>query len=118
MTLTRTTRLIITVSLGLATSLLCAQTVAPNPAMQKYTVKMVPMDYPAEARQRHLEGRGILAGQVDYETGKVISVRMEKSTGHKILDDAAVRSFRQWQFKPGLIKQFRTPVTYSMASRT
>lgn len=88
-----------------------------NPAMQKYTVQMVPMEYPAEARQRHLEGHGVLVGKVDFETGRVTSVRMEKSTGHKILDAAALRSFRQWQFKPHLIKQFRTPVTYSLANR-
>jgi TonB family protein len=116
MTRARITLLLIAGLLTLGATLLPAQII--NPAMQKYTVKMVPVEYPAEARQRHLEGRGILAGEVDFESGKIISVRMEKSTGHKILDDAALRSFRQWQFKPRLIKQFRTPVTYQMANRT
>jgi TonB family protein len=114
--LTRTTLLPSTSLLMLAVSSLRAQIV--NPAMQNYTVKVVPVEYPAEARQRHLEGRGIVVGAVDFETGKVTLVRMEKSTGHKILDDAALRSFRQWRFKPRLIKQFRTPVTYEMANRT
>ncbi|MEY2565038.1 MAG: hypothetical protein QOH88_3231 [Verrucomicrobiota bacterium] len=41
---------------------------------------------------------------------------MEKSTGHKILDDAALEAFRQWRFKSGTgtIRKFRTPITYNM----
>ena len=118
MILTRTALVIFTVVSAHTASSMCAQAIAPNPAMQRYTVKMVPMEYPTEARRGRLEGRGVLVGEVDFDTGKVTSVRMEKSTGHKILDDAALRSFRQWQFKPRLLKQFRTPVTYSMANRT
>jgi TonB family protein len=51
---------------------------------------------------------------VDIKTGFVTSVRMEKSTGHKILDDAALEAFRQWRIKPGTIRKFRTPITYNM----
>ena len=82
-----------------------------EPSVRRFVVKSVPMDYPAEARQRHVQGKGILVGEVDFETGKVTSVRMEKTTGSKVLDDAALRSFRQWQFKPRLVRQFRTPIT-------
>src|ERR1700694_3644588 len=74
----------------------------------------VPPAYPREARRDHLTGRGILAGQVDIKTGFVTSVRMEKSTGYKILDDAALDAFRRWRFEPGTIRKFRTPITYTM----
>ncbi len=74
----------------------------------------VPPEYPYEARRGHLTGRGILFGQVDAKTGYVTSVRMEKSTGYKILDDAALNAFRQWRFKPGTIRKFRAPIVYAM----
>jgi protein TonB len=82
----------------------------------KVVLHQVPPAYPLEARRSHLSGRGILVGQVDSKTGFVTSVRMEKSTGHKILDDAALEAFRQWRFKSGTgtIRKFRTPITYNM----
>ncbi len=74
----------------------------------------VPVPYPLEARRSHLTGHGILIGEVDMKTGYVTTVRMEKSTGYKILDSAALDAFRQWRFKPGTIRKFRTPITYTM----
>ena len=40
---------------------------------------------------------------------------MEQSTGSRLLDQAALNAFRQWQFKPKTIRQFRTPINYEMA---
>jgi TonB family protein len=71
-------------------------------------------DYPLEARRLHLTGRGIVLGIVDTKTGQLKSVKMEHSTGHAILDDAVLRAFRQWTFRPGTIRQFRIPVMYTM----
>lgn len=82
----------------------------------KVVLYQVPPAYPTAARRAHLTGRGILVGQVDVRTGHVTSVRMEKSIGHKILDDAALNAFRQWRFKPGTIRKFRTPISYTMAN--
>ena len=78
-------------------------------------VRSVPPEYPLRARQQRLEGRGILEAHVDLGTGRVTSAEMIKSTGHKILDDAALTAFCQWRFKPGSVRQFRTPITYKMA---
>lgn len=74
----------------------------------------VPLEYPLAARKGNLKGRGILVGQVDVRTGLVKSVRMERSTGHKILDDAALDAFRRWRFKRGTIRKFRIPISYTM----
>ena len=71
-------------------------------------------DYPLEARRLRLTGRGIVAGIVDPKTGQLKSLKMERSTGHAILDDAVLRAFRQWTFRPGTIREFRIPVTYTM----
>jgi TonB family protein len=78
-------------------------------------VHQVPPEYPYEARRSGITGRGILVGIVDFKTGKVTSVKMEKSTGSRILDQAALSAFSQWQFKPNTIRRFRTPITYEMA---
>lgn len=74
-------------------------------------------DYPLEARRLRLAGRGIVAGIVDRKTGRLKSVKMAQSTGHVILDEAVLRAFRQWKFRPGTIGQFRVPVIYTMVAR-
>ncbi len=89
-----------------------AQTDGPPMAA---VVRSVAPEYPLQARQRRLQGSGILEAKVDFKTGHVTSVQMIKSTGHKILDDAALTAFRQWRFKPGTVRQFRTPIQYEMA---
>jgi len=80
-------------------------------------MRAVAPDYPLDARRRRLQGSGILEAAVDFKTGRVTSVRMVKSTGHKILDDAALAAFRQWRFKPRLLRTFRTPINYTMVNR-
>jgi len=87
-----------------------------NALSMKVVLHQVPPEYPSEARRSRITGHGILAGQVDSKTGNVTAVRMEKSTGNTILDQAAMNAFRQWRFKPGTIREFRTPISYEMAS--
>src|SRR5437016_2884980 len=72
-----------------------------------------PPDYPIEARDRHLIGSGLALLQVDQKTGYVIAGRMLKSTGHVILDNAALSAFKRWRFKPGTIRQIRIPIHYT-----
>jgi TonB family protein len=87
----------------------------PDAFRMDNVVHQVPPEYPYEARRSGITGRGILVGFVDFDTGKVTSVKMEKSTGSRILDQAALSAFRQWEFKPKTILRFRTPITYEMA---
>ena len=98
---------------------ICMATAEPAPPApikdglsRKTIVHQVVPEYPPEARRSRVTGYGILFGQVDYKTGIVKSVRMEKSTGSTILDQAALNAFRQWRFKPGTIRQFRTPILF------
>jgi TonB family protein len=87
----------------------------PDAIRMDIVVHHVPPEYPYEARRSGITGRGILVGIVEFKTGKVTSVKMEKSTGSRVLDQAALGAFGQWQFKPKTIRRFRTPITYEMA---
>ena len=86
-------------------------------AFKGVATQAVAPEYPLEARRRRLQGSGILEAAVDFKTGRVTSVRMVESTGHKILDEAALAAFRQWRFKPRLVRTFRTPINYTMVNR-
>ncbi len=51
------------------------------------------LHYPKEAKQTRLRGNVVLDTQITPQ-GKVLSVDVKTSSGHKLLDDAAVRSVR------------------------
>ena len=70
--------------------------------------------YPTDEHGRHPTGSGVVLMHVDTNTGYVISAEMEKSTGHKILDDAALEAFRKWHFKSGhTSKEVRAPISFT-----
>src|SRR5205823_907679 len=71
-------------------------------------------EYPSAARLQHLTGSGVAVVQVDPRSGQVTSARILESTGHKILDDAALKAFRQWRFKPGTTSEVQVPIRYVM----
>jgi protein TonB len=58
--------------------------------------------YPPEALARELEGTVTLRVLVDVD-GSPLSVEIERSSGHRKLDDAARRQvLRKWKFKPAI----------------
>jgi TonB family protein len=69
-------------------------------------------NYPKDAQGRRPTGNGIVVMEVDKKTGLVKSARMEKSTGNKLLDDAAIQAFSQWRFKPGSVSRIHCPITF------
>ncbi|MGE4170214.1 MAG: TonB family protein [Candidatus Margulisiibacteriota bacterium] len=76
------------------------------PAEPSYLENPAP-SYPAAARRRGLEGLVLL--QVDVNTsGRATSVSLKKSSGHGILDEAAIRAVKTWIFKPAM--RGRTPI--------
>ncbi|MCB2263159.1 MAG: energy transducer TonB [Candidatus Thiosymbion ectosymbiont of Robbea hypermnestra] len=56
--------------------------------------------YPGIARRRGQEGTVILKVLVDTR-GQVGSLQVQKSSGHRILDQQAMKTVRKWTFKPG-----------------
>jgi TonB family protein len=76
-----------------------------------------PPEYPYLARSRRITGSGVVSMLVDSVTGKVTSCRMVVSTGSVILDGACLDAFRQWRFKPGMMKEVRVPITFTTGGR-
>lgn len=66
-----------------------------------------PPEYPALAQDRGLQGQVILKVQV-LASGRAAAVTVDKSSGHKILDDAAVKVVQGWTFDPA--KRGQTPI--------
>ena len=61
--------------------------------------RSTPPVYPAEARRSHLEGTVLLSVSISA-TGTVTSVVVHRTSGHPILDAAAVNAVRQWRGVP------------------
>lgn len=60
-----------------------------------------PPEYPASAVRRRWEGSVVLAFEVRAD-GTCGDISVIESSGHAILDEAAVRAVREWRFRPAL----------------
>jgi protein TonB len=69
-------------------------------AAPRYDINPEP-SYPMQARRRGLQGTVMLRVLVDAG-GSAADVRLAVSSGHSILDQAAMNSVRGWQFTPGM----------------
>ena len=61
-----------------------------------------PPEYPRMARRRGLEGIVTLEAHIGIN-GRVEELRLFASSGHTILDKAALKAVRAWRFSPGTI---------------
>lgn len=59
-----------------------------------------PPAYPEKARRRNLQGTVVLEVRVTAE-GRVAHLQVKESSGHGILDKAALAAVQQWVFEPG-----------------
>ena len=57
------------------------------------------VSYPPRAHRRGLEGRVLLLLRIGAR-GKVLRAELAKSSGHALLDEAALRQARRWLFEP------------------
>ena len=74
---------------------------------------------PAVARRRGMEGRVMLLVEVN-SNGRVLKVTVKKSSGHKILDKAALKAVNNWRFLPAtrngktVIARLEVPIRFSL----
>ena len=71
-------------------------------------------EYPYEARSRGIQGRGqfrIYFARDGHATG----VRILKSTGHPLLDNAAVKAFSQWHATLGPRRELDIGISYALS---
>lgn len=76
--------------------------IGPQPSTRLEYASAPAPSYPPEALSRELEGTVMLKVLVDVD-GSPLSVEIERSSGHRKLDDAARRQvLRKWKFKPAI----------------
>src|SRR5947207_10329273 len=69
----------------------------PRVRMEQMWLAAPQPKYPAEALNKHLTGRGVFNLKIRPQTYTVTSVSVVQSTGHKILDDAAIKALSRWR---------------------
>jgi protein TonB len=80
-----------------------------------------PLDYPNRARKRGYQGITLVLISLDT-AGSIETVVLVRSSGHKILDKAALKNVEKWQFHPvkhngQLVKaQFEVPINFALNS--
>lgn len=72
--------------------------------------------YPEQARLQKLEGTVLLIVSVD-EAGHVTSANVSRSSGHPILDRAALGAVRSWRFSPARQADRAIPATVEVPVR-
>ena len=74
--------------------------------------RLNPPDYPAAALRAGITGQVVLLVDIDAQ-GKVVNVRVEKSSRNRDLDRAAMDAPRRkhWHFHPGTEKGVPVPST-------
>jgi TonB family protein len=86
---------------------------AKEPAdFERYFDKWFKPVYPEKAEIFHKTGQGTYRLTINPQTGAVTEVKIVKSTGVKILDDAACVGFLQWKAKPRTIDHCTIPVSF------
>lgn len=87
-----------------------APTLTPPDFRANYASNPRPV-YPTIARNHGWQGKVSLRVHVTVE-GLAASVHVERSSGHEVLDDAAIEAVKQWRFIPA--KHGDTPVASSV----
>jgi TonB family protein len=100
---------------GILLSVAVSENSQASDAMQAKRALYAPRpEYPLAARKRHWTGAGVFACNIRAD-GTVASVDVLRSTGHQMLDQAAITAFRQWRFQLGdKLKLVRIPINFWM----
>lgn len=84
---------------------LSSDPIPSSPVIQKATPLYQvnpPPSYPRLAKRRGWEGLVVLAVCIDV-SGKVVQINIQNSSGHGVLDQAALEAVRNWRFSPGVV---------------
>ena len=73
--------------------------------------------YRSEWVKQGLTGKGIVLVTIDPKTGMVTGTRMLQSTGSKLLDGAALKTYSKWRFKPGSVPHVKMPIEFASRPR-
>ena len=82
--------------------------------VKHYAIYAPRPNYPLHARQYHWTGDGLFLCNIRSD-GTVASVDVLRSTGHEMLDRAAIKALRQWRFHPGDMNAIKIPINFSMS---
>ena len=104
--------------LGLAISVDAAEPVLVDQELIASGKIDIQPDYPAEAQAQGLTGTGVFVLHVNQRSGRVASVEVGRSTGHKVLDQAAVAKFSNLRFKPDTVSRVKIPVEFVLPPLT
>ena len=80
---------------------------------------MNPPKYPPEEQRRGVQGTCVLIVSIDANGG-VLDVVVERSSGNRNLDRAAVQAARRWSFRPEvrdgrkIASRVRVPVDFKL----
>ena len=85
-------------------------------AAMKLMVSTPRPEYPVSARSLRQEGSGLYWLHFT-KSGRVNAVKIAKSAGHAVLDQAAVNAFYQWTCQPGKVDEVIIPVTFTRGYR-
>jgi TonB family protein len=72
--------------------------------------------YPLAARKQHWTGFGDFRCHIRAD-GTVAAVDVLRSTGHQVLDQAAITALREWKFQPGKMQTINIPINFRMNGR-
>lgn len=85
------------------------------PAIPRYKSNPPP-EYPAIARRRGYEGRVLLSAMISIE-GNVAWLKIKESSGHPVLDRAAMEAVEAWEFEPARRMGSRVPMSVDVPVR-
>src|SRR5258708_6107076 len=106
----RLTILFLAITIFLAASRVATAQVTVSDEPKALAVYAPQPAYPSEARDRGITGNGVVIEKIDPRTGVVTSASILKSTGQEILDNAALRAFWHWRFKPRIVTTLEIPI--------
>jgi TonB family protein len=80
--------------------------------LMKYALASPGPGYPEEAQKSKVVGSGLYELRIN-KAGKVTEVAIVRSSGSRVLDQAARSAFIKWQFRPAVFVRVRLPVSWA-----